>query len=276
VFVDSQVGHICPRSRSAKEVSTSKRPSHPLQRYSYIGIERNSRAPEGGRDGGGTARPHGPRPTAVVRPDPRFQDYARLLSSWPGLVNGPAEPLVEDSLVLVPHLASHREQDLRLVDVGSGGGMPGLPLKLALPALRVTLVEADRRKAAFLTAAAARLHLDVEIVPERAETAARGGLREAFDVATCRALAAPAVALELCLPFVRPGGRLLAMRTGDEATDGQLVKTAAILGGGEPLSYPAPSPARHNGTVLVVPKISPTPAAYPRRPGIPNRRPLGA
>jgi 16S rRNA (guanine527-N7)-methyltransferase len=153
--------------------------------------------------------------------------------------------------------------------------MPGLPLKLALPGLRLTLVEADRRKAAFLTHAAARLGLQVEVVAERAETAARGALRESFGVATCRALAPAVVVLELCLPFVRVGGRLLAMRTDDgAATPEQLAEAAAVLGGGRPLTHTASSPARRRGTVLEVPKLTTTPDAYPRRPGTPNRRPL--
>ncbi|HYW26632.1 MAG TPA: 16S rRNA (guanine(527)-N(7))-methyltransferase RsmG, partial [Terriglobales bacterium] len=134
--------------------------------------------------------------------------YVRLLATWPGLVSGPAEPLVRDSLVLLDHLAGARS----VVDVGSGGGMPGIPLKIARPELRIVLVESDRRKAAFLVHAAARLALDVEVVADRAEAAGRGPLRESFDVAACRALAPMPVLAELCLPFVRVGGRLLAMK----------------------------------------------------------------
>src|SRR5256884_3250022 len=117
--------------------------------------------------------------------DSKLLQLARLIAGWPGLVAGSAETLVEDSLVLLPHLGEART----LVDVGSGGGMPGLPLKIARPDLEVTLVEADRRKAAFLVHAAASLDLDVRVVPERAETAAHGPLRESFDLVTCRALA---------------------------------------------------------------------------------------
>jgi 16S rRNA (guanine(527)-N(7))-methyltransferase RsmG len=270
VRVDSQLGQTWLRSRSENEVSTSKLPSQASQRYSYIGIEVNSRVTGAGRP---------PDFAAVAAADPRYSRYARLLTSWPGLVSGPAEPLIEDSLVLLPNLppqAAGGGRGLRLVDVGSGGGMPGLPLALALPALRVTLLEADRRKAGFLTHAAAELGLEVEVVAERAETAGRGSHRESFDVAVCRALAAPAVALELCLPFLKTGGRLLAMRSGDEQDDpDRLAGVAALLGGGPPTSHPAPSRARLRGTVLAVTKMSPTPASYPRRPGVPSRRPLG-
>jgi 16S rRNA (guanine527-N7)-methyltransferase len=198
--------------------------------------------------------------------DSKEDAYTRLLGSWPGLVSGPAAPLVRDSLVLLAHLGDARS----VVDVGSGGGMPGIPLKIARPELRVVLVEADRRKAAFLVHAAARLELDVEVVAERAETAGRGPLRETFDVAVCRALAPMPALAELCLPFVRVGGRLLAMKGQVEEASAAI----ACLGGGPAEIVPAPSPAREHGVVVVVPKLTPTPDAYPRRPGLPTRRPL--
>src|SRR2546423_13072473 len=172
----------------------------------------------------------------------KLDSYTALVDSWPGLVSGPAGPLVEDSLVLLDHLGSATS----LIDVGSGGGMPGLPLKIARPDLRVTLLEADRRKAAFLVHAAAELELDVEVVGERAETAARGRLRESFDVATSRALGSMPVVAELCLPFVRVGGRLLAMRGRVEPA----AEALALLGGGEATTLPAPSAARQGGLVV--------------------------
>jgi 16S rRNA (guanine527-N7)-methyltransferase len=198
--------------------------------------------------------------------DSKLAEYARLVSSWPGLVSGPAEPLVRDCLVLLDHLEDARS----LVDVGAGGGMPGLPLKIARPDLRVTLVESDRRKAAFLVHAAATLGLDVQVLAERAETAGQGPLRETFDVAACRALAAMPVLAELCLPLVRVGGRLLAMKGAVEEAGAAVAR----LGGGPPRVVAAPSEARERGVVVVVPKVAPTPAEYPRRPGLPARRPL--
>jgi len=198
--------------------------------------------------------------------DSKEEKYTRLLATWPGMVSGPPGPLVEDCLVLLDHLGDARS----LVDVGSGGGMPGIPLKIARPDLRVVLVEADRRKAAFLVHAAAQLELDVEVVAERAETAGRGPLREAFDVAVCRALAPMPALAELCLPFVRVGGRLLAMKAQVE----DAAEAIEALGGGRALVAAAPSAARERGLVVVVPKVAPTPGAYPRRPGVPARRPL--
>jgi 16S rRNA (guanine527-N7)-methyltransferase len=193
-----------------------------------------------------------------------------LLQTWPGALGRPDPRLVDDALVLLPFLEDARS----LIDVGSGGGLPGLPLAIARPDLRVTLLEANRRKAAFIVQAAARLHLgNVDVVAERAEVAAHvAGRREAYDVATARALADLPVVAELCLPFVRVGGRLLAMSTADAA---HVDMTAGVLGGGDPEVRPAPSAARERGVVVVVPKLRPTPAAYPRRPGVPARRPLG-
>src|SRR5581483_9515683 len=146
--------------------------------------------------------------------DSRLQKLAGLIESWPGLVSAPAAGLIADCLVLVDHLGDAR----RLVDVGSGGGLPGLPLKIARPELSVTLVEADGRKAAFLVRACAELGLKgVDVVNERAEDAARSPRhREAFDVAVARALAPMPVLAELCLPFVRVGGRFLAQKTESE------------------------------------------------------------
>src|ERR1700730_9772408 len=126
VLVDSQFGQTWARSRSENEVSTSNLPSQASQRYSYIGIEDNSKVPRAGE----------PRDFShLAARDARHAEYARLLEGWPGLISGPREPLIEDSLSLLPYLQHPAEPESTpaLVDVGSGGGMPGLPLKLALP-----------------------------------------------------------------------------------------------------------------------------------------------
>src|SRR5438309_4542320 len=160
--------------------------------------------------------------------DSRLSELARMINGWPGLVAGPAEELVEDSLVLLDHLGDAR----RLVDVGSGGGLPGLPLKIARPDLSVTLVESDQDKAAFLVRACAVLGLqDVKVLAMRAEDAGQDPLyREAFDVAVARALAPMPVLAELCLPLVRVGGRLLAQKTASEDLD-KAARAIEVLGG---------------------------------------------
>ena len=203
--------------------------------------------------------------------DSKLDELARLIDGWHGLVSAPAADLIDDCLVLVDHLAGAES----VVDVGSGGGLPGLPLKIALPQLAVTLVEADARKAAFLIDACARLGLgDVSVVARRAEDAAHEpALRESFGVAVARALAPMPVLVELCLPFVRVGGRLLAQKTQSEDVSAAS-RAIQTLGGAPPQIVPAASRARDAGVIVVVQKLAQTPATYPRRSGLPSRRPL--
>ncbi len=203
--------------------------------------------------------------------DSKLSELARLISDWPGLVSGPAEDLVEDSLVLLDHLGDARF----LVDVGSGGGLPGLPLRIARPDLAVTLIEADEAKAAFLVRACAALGLSgVEVVARRAEAAGQDGrYRERFDVAVARALAPMPVLAELCLPLVRVGGRVLAQKTDREDVD-RARRAIELLGGSLDAVLPAPSKSRRSGTVVEVSKVRPTPSEFPRRPGVPGRKPL--
>jgi len=203
--------------------------------------------------------------------DSKLAELARLISAWPGLMARPDQALIDDGLVLLDHLG----KAATLVDVGSGAGLPGLPIKIARPDLRVTLIESDQAKAAFLVHACAALGLDdVEVVARRAEEAGHDPrLREAFDVAVARALAPMPVLVELCLPLVRVGGKLLAQKTEREDLS-PASRAIELLGGGLSEVVAAPSAARSAGTIIVIEKARPTPAAYPRRPGVPNRRPL--
>jgi 16S rRNA (guanine527-N7)-methyltransferase len=203
--------------------------------------------------------------------DSKLTQLARMISEWPGLVAGSAADLVEDSLVLVNHLGDARS----VVDVGSGGGLPGLPLKIARPDLHLTLVEADQAKAAFLVQACARLGFDdVDVVARRAEEVGHDArYRELFDVAVARAVAPMPVLAELCLPLVRVGGKLLAQKTDQEEVE-RARRAIELLGGSLESVAPAPSSARASGTVVVVAKIKATPPGYPRRAGVPSRKPL--
>jgi 16S rRNA (guanine527-N7)-methyltransferase len=194
-----------------------------------------------------------------------------MISEWPGLVARPDPGLIDDCLVLLDHLGDART----VVDVGSGGGLPGLPLKIVRPDLEMSLIEADQDKAAFLVHACAQLGLEgVRVVARRAEDAGHDPLlREAFDIAVARALAPLPVLAELCLGLVRVGGRLLAQKTeGEPTSTGE--RAIEIMGGTLVAVHAAPSGVRHAGTVLVIEKTRPTPDAYPRRPGVPNRKPL--
>jgi 16S rRNA (guanine527-N7)-methyltransferase len=166
---------------------------------------------------------------------------------------------------------------VRLVDVGSGGGMPGLPLKIAFPALRVTLIESVNKKAAFLRETVANLGLrDVEVVAQRAEVAARlEDHRDAYEWATARALGSLPVVVELCAPFLAPGGLLVAQRSG--FLDADLRRAAPAfkalrMWSLTPIYLEIPALPGHG--LILGEKYAPTPSAYPRRPGLPRKRPL--
>ena len=143
--------------------------------------------------------------------------------------------------------------------MGSGGGSPGIPLATALPTRAFTLLEAERRKARFLEDVASEL-ANVEVVWGRAEEQPT----DTFGVALAKALAKPPVAAELVLPLVRPGG-VAVLWTGETADPGQVAHVASRLG--------AELESDLDG-LLVLRKVEPTPAGFPRRPGMAKKRPL--
>ena len=206
---------------------------------------------------------------------PALQRYTALLLDWNRRINltGARTPdqveaqIADGEALLAASWAGVR----RVIDVGSGGGLPAVPLALALPTVRFTLLEANARKCAFLEHVAGSLGLgNVAILAGRAEGFGRQPtLREQFDRAISRAAARPAVLLELALPFVRTGGDLLAQVT---AFDPQLLDHAARLLGGSPPRLERPLAG--GSALLVVDKLSPTPMDFPRRVGLPNRKPL--
>ena len=203
--------------------------------------------------------------------DSKLDQLLGLISQWPGLVSRPDRALIDDGLVLLDHLADARS----LVDVGSGAGIPGLAIKIKRPDLDVTLIEADQSKAAFLVHAGAALQLQrLTVVARRAEEAGHDPtLREAFDVAVARALAPLPVLVELCLPVVRVGGRLLAQKT-EKEDSASAARAIELLGGELSRVRASPSAARGGGTVVEINKVRLTPERYPRRSGVPARKPL--
>ena len=166
----------------------------------------------------------------------------------------------------------------RLADVGSGAGLPGLPLRFVIPSLRVTLVEATGKKADFLRGLTEALGLcGVEVRDCRAETLGRDpAAREAFDVVTARGVARMNTLAELTLPLCRVGGVVVASKGADAEAEAVEAETAIrTLGGAlrEVRWVDVPGLDRPRALV-VVDKVGHTPDRYPRRPGIPGKRPL--
>ena len=156
-----------------------------------------------------------------------------------------------------------------VVDVGSGGGSPGIPLAAARPELRFVLLEATGKKCAFLRRWAGELP-NAEVVCARAEEHAAGEGRDAYATAVARALAPPPVAVEWCLPLVRPGGRLVLYAGEDDDRAG--ARAAELVAGRLVRAVPVPGSERRR--LLVFEKTGATPERFPRRPGAAKKRPL--
>jgi 16S rRNA (guanine527-N7)-methyltransferase len=211
-----------------------------------------------------------PRDFPRILNDPRLDRWLEALVSTPGLtailsVDVARRVHVEDALAAVEHVDAGP-----VVDVGSGGGSPGIPLAAARPELEFDLLEATRRKCDFLSLVT-REFPNVAVVCARAEVWGRAGGRDRYAVAVARAVAGQATTVEWCLPLVRPGGRLV-LYAGAPADD--LDRVAAQLAARPPDVVPvAGSEAR---TLLVFEKLGPTPERFPRRTGVAAKRPLGA
>jgi 16S rRNA (guanine527-N7)-methyltransferase len=166
----------------------------------------------------------------------------------------------------------------RVIDVGTGAGFPGLPLKILYPQMQLTLVESIGKKAAFCEHVVAKLGLGgVEVVQMRAEELGRlKAHREQYDWALARAVAIMPVLLEYLLPLVRVGGSVLAMKGESGPAEAQSAESTTKLLGGHlrqlrPITLPGVVEERY---LVVVDKVAATPEKYPRRVGIPAKRPL--
>lgn len=201
----------------------------------------------------------------------QLRRYCGLLLAAPVSVTAVRDPEkawrlhVEDSLSALETVAAERPGTI--VDVGSGGGAPGIPLAIEL-GVPITLLEATGTKAAFLEGAAAELGVAAKVVNLRSELYARGEGRDAFDIALARALAPPAVAAELCLPLVRPGGALVLWTTQEGLLE--LPPALGALEGEAERVVPTAGLRR----LVLVRKRAATPARFPRRPGVAGKRPL--
>jgi len=170
---------------------------------------------------------------------------------------------VGDALTVLPLLP---QGEFSLADVGTGGGVPGIPLAIARPDARVLLIESTKKKALFLQFAVVDLGLkNVRIYDDRAEEAGQSDERETFDVATARAVATLDWLAEWCLPLVKVKGKVLAMK-GRKATEELLEAKHAIrqLGGGQPITHPVDLPGTDSLIIVEIPKVRKTDPRYPR------------
>ncbi|MBI1256603.1 MAG: 16S rRNA (guanine(527)-N(7))-methyltransferase RsmG [Chloroflexi bacterium] len=214
----------------------------------------------------------------------QFDQYARELAVWNEHTNLTAISDPEgvrlrhflDSLTVIK--AVPLSPGLSVIDVGTGAGFPGLPLKMVCPGIQLTLLEATGKKVAFLQHLTELLKLEnVTNVNARAEDAAHDSThRAAYDVVVARAVARLPALLEYLLPFAKIGGLCIAMKgrtAQDEAADS--TNALATLGGRirsiETFHLPGVEEPHH---LVLIEKTAPTPRDYPRKPGIPTRKPL--
>lgn len=213
-----------------------------------------------------------------------FRRYAELLVEWNQKFNLTA--ITDTRGIEVKHfldslsvlLALRCLPDARLIDVGTGAGFPGLPLKIVCPQLRLTLVEATGKKADFCRAVVEELGLKhVQVVKARAEEIGHDAAhREQYDWAVARAVAYLPALVEYLLPLVKLGGHALAQKGEDAPVEAQAAGRALkLLGGGLQKIIPVELPGVAETRYLVVcDKTAVTPGKYPRRPGIPTKEPL--
>lgn len=222
--------------------------------------------------------------------------HARLLAAWGRHVNltaihDPADVMrlhVLDSLAAVRPIQARLATIESIVDVGSGGGYPGIPVGLGLSVRRLSLVDSVRRKARFLEAAGAAVATAVgearapriEVLPVRAEALAAHTRRETWDIATIRAVGSIGESAELGLPLLRVGGLLVCWKRDGSGEDepparggihGELEAAKALvgrLGGGAPVIERAGVPGAPTHLLVLIPKERPTPRSFPRPPAV--------
>ncbi len=219
----------------------------------------------------------------------QFEQYYALLVEWNARMNLTA--ILEydkvqllhflDSLSVVLGLENRNlleKPGLKVLDVGTGAGFPGIPMKIVFPAIDLCLNDATEKKSLFLAEVVRKLGLkSVQIAVGRAEELGQMKQhRERFDLILCRAVAEMAALAELCLPFCCPGGRVIAQKKGGISDEMERARRAVKEMGGAPVkTVKVDLPELGDGRCLVVvEKVGKTPPQYPRRPGMPANKPI--
>lgn len=214
----------------------------------------------------------------------QFARYYEMLIEWNERMNltaitAPQEVAVKHMVDSLTALETGLfSQGASVIDVGTGAGFPGLPLKICRPDLRLTLMDSLQKRVGFLEAVVQELGLkEVSCVHARAEEGARErAYREQFDIAVSRAVAALPVLSEYTLPFVKKGGFLVALKGAKYAEEAEAAgKALSLLGGSAPKCLAVQLPGLEDKRAIVtVEKVRPTPKAYPRKAGTPAKKPL--
>jgi len=217
----------------------------------------------------------------------KFSRYLELLVQWNQKINltslkTPREIIIKhflDSISCIKIINKYIDTEgISVIDVGAGAGFPGMPIKIICPSIRLSLLEARKKKTIFLQKLTEEMNFQqVKILNGRAETFGKSiDYREKYDIAVSRAVAHLSVLSEYCIPLVRMGGLFIAQkgRSYKEETEKSL-KTIRFLGGEligvENIRIPFINQERY---LLVIKKIKDTPSKYPRKEGLPQKRPL--
>lgn len=166
--------------------------------------------------------------------------------------------------------------DYKLIDIGTGAGFPGIPLKIVFPELKITLLDSLNKRVGFLNDVIDELNLnDIEAIHGRAEDIARyKAYRASYDIAVSRAVANLSTLSEYCLPFVKIGGKFVSYKSGDCADEVDNAKAAIHLLGGKINKIDEFSYSNNSRSFIVIDKVMNTSNKYPRKAGLPSKKPL--
>ncbi len=210
-----------------------------------------------------------------------FLTYGELLRKWNEKMNLTA--ITEENEVMLKHfydsLLIFKMYDIpkgaKVIDIGTGAGFPGLAMKIARPDLKVTLLDSLNKRLTFLKAVSESVGCEVELVHARAEEGSKTELRESFDIATARAVAALPTLTELCLPYVKKGGAFISLKGPSGAQEADDAAHAMELLGGKLSSVESYELPNGDGrAAVIIKKVSQTPPKYPRKNSEISKKPL--